>query len=377
VSDRAPSPKRDFAAFWRPLRGRDFVLLPLVVVVTVMAMLGGGEMAARVIWPMSLGTECQYGTPDGARFKPKCVSRYKAVDGPWVEDHFNDCGYRAAESCRVTPGQLRVAVIGSSMARGHGAPYEATFSARAGKLLSRRCGKPVDFQNLSTDVNDVPILDHRVPEALKLKPSAILLLISSYDIQNVDARPPSQKQKQHLDLASLKHLVTTSRLVTVGQHYIYEDPAAQISVFLNTGADDSHGYAVTPLPAKWEARVEHLGAIVARGSAEAKAAKVPFILAYAPRRAQVLLDIPKYRRPNVDPLAIDRRLQQIAAADGAIFIDTTPSFAASPRYNSLFYIADGHPTAEGHAIIARDVASTLLTLPAFAGCDRSPLPMPS
>jgi hypothetical protein len=371
------SPKRNPGAFWRPLRGRDFVLLPLVSLLTVVAMLGGGEIAARIIWPMSLGVECQYGTPNGSRFRANCVSRYKAVDGPWVEDHFNDCGYRDAQSCKIAPEQLRVAVIGSSMARGHGAAYDTTFSARAAKMLGRRCNKPVDFQNLSTDVNDVPTLDHRVPEALKLKPSAILLLISSYDIQNVDAHPSTARQKQHLDFATLKHLFTSSRLVTVGQHYIYEDPAAQISVFLNTGSDDAHGYAVTPLPAKWEARVEKFGAIVDRGSAEARAANVPFILAYAPRRAQVLLDMPKYRRPNVDPLAIDRRLQQVAAADGAIFVDTTPSFAASPLYNSLFYIADGHPTAAGHAIIARDIVSTLLTLPAFAGCDRSPAPTPS
>ncbi len=376
MSDRAPSPKRDFAAFWRPLRGRDFVLLPLVVVVTVVAMLGGGEMAARVIWPARPDSACEFGTQYGPRFKPNCVTRYKAVDGPWVEDRYNECGYRAARRCALTSGQIRVVVFGSSMARGHGVSYDDTFAGRDEKILGRRCRKTVDFQNMSTDANGVATVGHRTSEALALRPNVLILMISSYDIQVVDTPTHASDQKRS-NRFSVKKLLLSSRLFTVGQHYLYQDPVAQITVFLSTPGDDGHGYASDPLPPRWATRVDKMGEIIARIGEQAKAANIPFILAYAPRRAQVLLDIPKYRRPNVDPLAIDRRLQQIAAANGAIFIDTTPSFAASPRYNSLFYIADGHPTAEGHAIIARDVASTLLTLPAFAGCDRSPLPMPS
>jgi lysophospholipase L1-like esterase len=262
------------------------------------------------------------------------------------------------------------------MARGHGAPYSGTFAAIASKILSQRCGRTVDFQNMATVAADVHIIDHRIPEALKLKPSVIVLLINSYDIQFIGS-PETAPSEFHLNLASLKHLVTSSRLVTIGQHYLYLDPLVQLSVFLNAGADDAHGYVAIPLPRQWETRVEEMGAIIDRISAQAKAAHVPFVLVYAPRRAQVLLEMPKYHRANVDALELDRRLHAIAETDGVTFLDTTPSLASSKRYNDLFYISDGHPTVEGHAIIARDVASTLLTLPAFAGCDRSPLPMPS
>ena len=336
-------------------------------------MVGGGEIAARAIWPSRPDSGCEYGTPYGPRFRPNCTTRYKAVDGPWVVDRYNECGYRAAGSCKPTAGQLRVVVFGSSMARGHGAPYESAFAGRDEKILGRRCAKPVDFQNMATDANGVATVDHRVAEALALRPDALILMISSYDIQNIDTPTGAQSAKR-AHAMSMKQLIMSSRLVTVGQHYLYQDPAAQISVFLGTPSDDGHGYAVDPLPPRWEARVAKTGDIVGEVAARAKAAGIPFILAYAPRRAQMLLDIPKYRRPNADPLALDRRLARIAAATGAMFVDTTPSFAASKRYNSLFYVADGHPTAEGHAVIARDIAAALLTLPAFANCDRSPLP---
>ena len=376
MNDRATSPKRDLGAFWRPLRARDVVFLPLVSLLTVVAMLGGGEMAARVVWPARPDSACEFGTQYGPRFRPHCMTRYKAVDGPWVEDRYNECGYRAAGPCAPTPGQIRVVVFGSSMARGHGVSYDDTFAGRDEKILGRRCGKTVDFQNMSTDANGVATVDHRISEALALKPDVLMLMISSYDIQVVDTPTHASDQKAPARM-SPKKLLLSSRLVTVGQHYLYRDPAAQISVFLNTPGDDGHGYASDPLPRRWETRVAKMGEIIDRIGVQAKAANVPFILAYAPRRAQVLLDIPKFRRPNVDPLALDRRLQKIAAAAGAIFLDTTPSFAASPKFNSLFYVADGHPAAEGHAVIARDVASTMLKMPAFASCDRSPLPMPS
>ncbi len=353
------------------MKRRDFVLLPLACALTVIAMLAGGEVFARMVWPVRHAVSCEVQTAAGKRFKPNCIAWNKTIDGPWIENRFNDCGYRTAESCRVVPGQLRVVVFGTSISWGYGVPYDQTFAARASKTLSARCGARVDFQNLATEADDVPTSDRRVPEALRLKPNAVLLLINSYDLQSIDASPDAPVPAHGFNMATVKAIIENSNLLKRGQHYLYRDPAMQISVFLKSGVDDTNGYTATPLPAKWEARVKALDALLVRMRARTEAAGIPLILAYEPRRVQVLLDIPRFRRPNVDPLGLDRRLREIAAADGVRFVDLTPPFAASRNYNDLFYTSDGHPTSEGDVVVADAIVSELLAQPTFAQCDRN------
>jgi hypothetical protein len=108
----------------------DLILLPLVSLLTVILMLGGGEALARLAFPKHTSIACVSKTQDaGERFQPNCVALTKAAEGPWVENRFNECGYRTAEPCAAKqPGQLRVVVLGSSTARGALVPYAETFA---------------------------------------------------------------------------------------------------------------------------------------------------------------------------------------------------------------------------------------------------------
>src|SRR5882672_2089661 len=135
----------------RRLPRRDFVILPLLSLLTVVAMLGGAEVVARLAMPEKSVDECLARDPVlGNRPRPGCVSYTKSAEGEWVENRYNDCGYRSEASCRPPgDGALRLAVLGSSMAWALNVPTAETWYTRAADMLSRRCGRRIDMQNLS------------------------------------------------------------------------------------------------------------------------------------------------------------------------------------------------------------------------------------
>ena len=182
---------------WR-LPRRDYFLLPAIFALTIVALLLGGEVAARLLYAQDDAAEpCEYSTPTGFRYRPTCTSHTKVWEGPWITQHFNDCGYRSAESCALRPaGSLRVAVVGSSTARGALVNYDDSFAARASAALSKQCGATVDFQNLGTEPTDVDRVDLRIPEALALHPSAIVMTVGPFDLIHLKDGPPVADQQE-------------------------------------------------------------------------------------------------------------------------------------------------------------------------------------
>jgi hypothetical protein len=149
------------AELWR-LPRRNYVLLPLIFVATILVLLGGGEIAARLAYPQADGPEaCECLTPTGFRYHPDCVSYSKVWGGPWVTHWSNDCGYPGVVSCAPRPpGSLRVVAVDSSTTRGALVNYPDTFAACVSSVLSESCGPLVDFQNLGTEGGGVPIGTH-------------------------------------------------------------------------------------------------------------------------------------------------------------------------------------------------------------------------
>ena len=357
------------------LSRRDLILLPLVAMLTVLLMLGGGEAVAQLLWPSQADLSCRYQTSSGERYRPHCTAMSKPVDGPWVTNTFNECGYRTAESCAVRPGALRAVIFGSSTSRGHGVDYAHTFAAVSSQTLTSACGRPVDFQNLGSEAEDIMLLPQRMPEALRLKPNLIILLLTPYDLQHLTTSNPRFQTTTKAApgpavgrLKSVMNVARESHLFLIGQHYLYRDPAVQVAAFLRNGVDDLNGYVVSPLPPAWAKRVGEIDHLLQTISPTARAAGVPILVVYVPRRAHVLLEIPKFANAKAEPRALTDRLQAVAASNGADFLDLTPAFAAAPNAAELFYLADGHPNADAHAILSRSLVARLLASPAFAWC---------
>ena len=324
-----------------------------------------------MVYPQDDAAEpCEYNTPSGSRYKPLCTSHTKVWEGPWITQHFNACGYRAAESCKPRPaGSLRVAVVGSSTARGALVNYADSFAARASATLSRRCGDTVDFQNLGTNPSDTDRLDLRMSEALALHPAAIVMTIGPFDLIHLKdeaQQPAANTEATRFDLHSLINLLRESRLFLVMQYYLYRDPSFQVRSFLLNG--DAADYVRSPLSAVWQQRLADFGALLDRMVAFTRPAKVPLLVFYVPERAQAALEALPSEPPGINPLVLGTALEKVASARGVQLFDATKAFATTPDFNSLFYLTDGHPREGGHAALAGMVEQSLLAEPAFAQC---------
>lgn len=349
-------------------RHHDLWLLPLIFFMTIVLLLVAGETAARVLYQEDASVEpCEQQTPGGRRYPPLCTSHTKLWEGPWITQHFNDCGYRTAESCAPRPaGSLRVAVVGSSTARGALVNYPESFAARASAALSAQCGALVDFQNLATEPDDVDQIDRRIPEALALKPVAIVMPFGPHDVAHLKDSPVSANAPERLGLIWFVNRLRESRLFLLMQYYLYRDPAFQVRGFLMN--HDPADYVRAPLTAAWEKRVADFGDLLGRIATISP--HVPVLLFYLPERAQAALAATPARPPGVNPFVLQAALARTAAQHGVAFFDATSAFASAPDFGSLFYLTDGHPREGGHAALAAVVEQALLGEAAFAACHR-------
>jgi hypothetical protein len=170
----------------------------------------------------------------------------------------------------------------------------------------------------------------------------------------------------HLDLRWLVLNLRTSRLFLLMQYYLYRDPMFQIRAFLLNG--DPADYVRAPLTAAWQRRVDDMGDLLGRITAQTAPAHVPVLLFYVPERAQAALAGMTSDPPGVDPFVLQAALARTAAEHGVQFFDTTTAFAKAADFGALYYLTDGHPRGGGHAALASVVEQALLAQPAFARC---------
>lgn len=402
VSGKPPSRPQggDDAAIssWRPrLARRDIVLLPLIALVTIVIMGVGAEAIARWVFPEDQRDACQVSSKDGGEFKPDCTSRVKLAEGPWVENSYNECGYRSASPCGAQPaGTMRVGVLGTSIARGEWVPYPQTFAGRVEHDLSALCGRPVDLQNVSIAVSQSAegylwhLNARKAAEALKLKPLALVLVTSPFDLGEYQKIPPGLEGGTAAPapaagagggggggeagglMGRLRTLFKTyvsgsSRMVLAAQHVFYEEPHRYVPMFLKHG--DNIDYLRPPFTPAWRMRVRIADIVIRQVADEAKAAGVPLIVVYVPQRAQALLTAMPELGQGTDPFALGQALRRITTEAGASFVDLTDQTRAIHDQSDLYYPVDSHPTSEGHALIASGLEQAMLKdVPAFAAC---------
>jgi hypothetical protein len=351
---------------------RDLVLLPLLSAVAVCILLLCGEIGARLIWPENTDDNCEYSDKSNrVRFRPNCTSTYVTIDGGRASNTYNECGYRSPGSCSTElPGQLRVAVVGTSTSRGVFVEYPQTYPAQAVKLLDKLCGRPVDFQNLATEGEDFKHVPDQVEEALALKPDAIVETISDSDVGAALPNNPELNDEAKAPL-SLKQRVLNqlhgSRFLDVVRYFRYKDQPLAIDSFLNQtkGLSDSLRSPLTPL---WRDRVTATEKLLNSIAQTVHQAGIPFIAVFVPRREVAALAKSDQGRSGVDPFQLSRLIGSIASRAGIAYIDDTADYAAADDTDALFLIAGAHPAAAGHSIIAKTVVNALLRLPAFSSC---------
>ncbi len=353
---------------------RDLLLLPLVAALTIVLMAVVGEAGCRIMFPASDGISCRVSDPVlGYRNRPNCSDTLKAFEGERVVNDYNDCGYRTAQSCRPDPaGASRISLIGSSVAGGHFVGYADSIGAQVGDRLSRACHRPVDVQNLAGPEYYLKQIRARTTEALALKPAVLLWVLTPFDIQTGDADPPTLVQTAQAGpppplLVRLHGLALESRAFAVMQHLYYEKISNYVPLFLLN--QDKAGFLYRRYTPVWQQRIAFLGQITGAIAGEAKAAGVPFVVAFVPQRAQAAMaGMPQ--PATIDPYALNHAIQRIVESNGAHFVDTTPSLARTGIAGSLYLPLDGHLDPHGHRIAGRTIADQLMAadLREFSQC---------
>jgi hypothetical protein len=374
---------------WGGMPRRDFILLPLISLFTLATLLAASEVAARHFFYEQNVDSCVVKDPSlGFKYRPNCTSRVKAAEGPWIVDHFNDCGYRSDRSCKSKPaGTTRIALIGSSTSEGYFVPYNEAFFTRMERQLTALCHRPVEVQNLGRAQCFPDCSFRRVDEALALKPDILMLSISPHDIEglqsdnvaNRDKPIPMQEAEDPPDTTSnpirrLQRIVRRSRAFYVAEYFLFQDPASYLRLYL-INRENVASLSDSFSPA-WERHFKDLDLLIGEMAAKAHAANVPFVMVEVPSLAQASVLSMNNPPPALDPNAINARLQQIADRHGIEFVDVLSAFKETPHSNKLFYQVDGHLDGEGQALISGPIVDQLTSGsdPVFKGCER---PAPS
>jgi GDSL-like Lipase/Acylhydrolase family len=343
-------------------------------VMTMLVMFGMAELVSRAVFTSREYDACL--VPDarlGLRYKPDCTSLTKSFESPWVTYHYNECGYRGEASCGpVPPGVRRVVLLGSSLASGYLVPEQQTYAARSAEELSQRCGAPVQVQNLGGTLIFWTRVVNRVDDALRLKPDAALLQISTYDLEHPDpGEGPENGSHDVVEskniLLRLQDFLKETRTWSIMQHYLFQNEDFYLSLYLRSGSKSA--YLRDPLSSDWQARLRAFDGMLGKIADRFRQAGVPLAVVFVPQRAQAGLAANTKRPQDVHPYLINQALQKIAASHGSAFIDTTQTIADSKNVTDLYYAVDGHLDGEGQTLIAPTIVNGMVAaLPPFRHC---------
>ncbi len=367
---------------------RDLWLLPLISVVTLVTLLAGAEMLARVGWPDEVFNSCQKidDSPLGFHYRPNCSSTMKAAEGPWYTNDYNECGYRTAASCGpLAPGHRRIALIGASLSEGYLVEYPNTIGARLAADLTAMCGRPVEVQNLAATGYNGRRLLARMDDALALRPNAVLLTQAVFDVEmqlddatlpitGAETTPQSAPKAEapyqpSLMLRISSWLKSDSRLSTVVRHFLFRNDSVYLPLYLRYG--DKADFLRPPFTPAWRERLRRIDLLVEALADRAHKAGVPFMIAFVPQQAELALMDGRPLPPGVDPHALPNAFAAIAARHGVTFVDTSPGMLTkAARTALLYYPVDGHPSGIGQPFIARYIAERYAEEPKgpFADC---------
>lgn len=339
---------------------RDLWLLPLISGLTALCLLGGAEVAARLIWPGQLDNTCRMPDPVlGYRYRPNCSAVMKTPEGPWYTSSYNSCGYRTQAPCGPKPaGSHRIALIGSSTSEGYLVEYQDTIAARVGMNLTRMCHAPVEVQNLGGPGYIGDRLRARMDEALRLRPDAVLLLITPFDVEDASAgKIGSEKTDRSVQKRLFEHL-KQSRAFGMAESFLFRDPSVYVPLYLRYG--DKADFLRPPFTPLWQERLSLMDRVIAELADQAHRANVALMVAFVPQEAQVAMMAPgRAAPPGVQPMALPKAIEDIATRHGAEFADTTPALSAQPTPEKLYYRVDGHLDGNGQPIAAAAIAGTL------------------
>jgi hypothetical protein len=339
---------------------RDWVLLPLISVLTISLLLVCTELTARrrFNWEGTLRPCSVLNDPRGQHGVPNSVCYQKAAETSLVEYKFNSCGHRAGMACGArNSGSYRIVMAGSSVAMGLRVPREETLAALLPEELSRETGRKIDLYNtaFAVDNGGTPrIVALHFNDILAAKPDLILWEFTPHDVEfasllAIDDNASTQTMSERIE---------NSSLMTMLKHYLYENQSLYVTHYL-MGVDEKHDFLMDEPSDAWNSKLRQFDGYAAEIELRAKTARIPLVAVLIPNRAQAAMISMGEWPQGYDPYKLGNELREIITSHGGIYIDILPYFRTVPDSAQYYLPLDGHPTASGHALITDMMAKKL------------------
>jgi hypothetical protein len=374
---------------------RDWFLLPMLSLITICLVIVSVMTIAnrRFHVPISTLAGCfiMNDRSTGIRAIPNTTCSEQLPESELVEYTFNSCGHRAGVECgQKPPGNYRIVALGSSFSYGAHVEREQSFAALLPAELSRQTGRQIEIYNESMFGGWPRSVALHLHEAFGAEPDMILWTFTPSDIQfaslvlwsDVDpvTLPDSVIKAGFLArtwyrvkvsftansvqgaiayLWNYESKVFRSSLTGVFlQNVLYASQRRYVSSYLN-GPDSEVGFLRAKPSAEWRSNLEEFERNAAEIEARAKAEGVPLVAALLPNRAQTAMISMGVWPEGFDPYHLADDLRSIITRHGATYVDILPDFRSIPNPERGYLPVDGHPDAQGHAMLSAVLAKEL------------------
>jgi GDSL-like lipase/acylhydrolase family protein len=358
----------------------DWILLPLLSLLTVSILAGSVEIIARHMFPQSktLAEDCMLFTDSktGPRGIPNSVCWEKIAEGELTENRFNSCGHRAGMECGPkSNGVYRIVMIGTSMTMGMRVPRQKTFAASLPLELSYRTGNKVELYNEAIPYRTPDVWADHFEEVLDESPDLVLWALSPNDLSLHGPRVMLPRELNlsfqmrawhHIKgtftktsfLETMQYAFHHTRTAVLLLDALYSDPQQYVKSSL-IASDENMGYLRAELSRGWQERLQEFATNVSRIERQTKAAGIPLVVVMLPTHVQADMVVSGEWAPGFDPYKLDRELRSIITNSGGTYIDILPDIRNEPRIQNGYYALDVHPNPIGHAIISAALAKQL------------------
>jgi hypothetical protein len=367
----------------------DWILLPALSLLTMALIICGCELTARIFFAESKTTTLKClvvnDASTGVRAIPNTACSQKIAESALVKYTINSCGHRAGMECLPkATDTYRIVMVGSSFNYGMWMRREQTFAALLPEDLAHRTGRKIELYNEAMQWGHPRSVDLRFKEVLAAKPDMILWPLTPVDIASVDLTlpwtgpPPSNPKdptagvwnRLRIALASksptefvadawmrLAKTLNETRTVFLLQHEIFKSQSLFVKQYLMQ--PDASEYLRRDQTAEFQEHLSNFAHYFSDVEAQAKSIGATVVVVVLPERAQAAMISMKEWPEGLDPYKLGREVESIVTSYGGIYVDILSDFRSIPNPEQYYMPVDGHPTADGHAVISGLLAQAL------------------
>jgi hypothetical protein len=344
---------------------RDWILLPMLSVLTICLIAASGELIARQVstpTKSNINSCLSNGSSSRSiRGIPNSVCLEEGSETGRVDYRMNADGYRGeVEIGPKPPGSYRIVMTGSSFVFGEHVPLRKTIAELLPAELSQLTGKKVELYNEGMMGGFPGSIALRFNDLVAARPDMILWIVTAYDIEHSSqfSFEPAVAEKKGLASRALQ-TVKSCRIGTLLEQYVYNSPNNPVKLHL-MGAG-SPGFLRAVISPELRHHLLEFEGYFADVEGRAKALGIPIVVVMVPGRSQAAMISMETLPAGYNPYKLGEEVRDIVVRHGGIYVDILPDFRDVSNPERLWFPIANHPNVDGHAIISRMLAKELTT----------------